>query len=570
MIESILLAPVLCFGGDVDPVQMVPENTFVFIECSDVHAAMKHFSESSIGKMMMDGASFQDQMKPMMADMASELKLKESDVDLPNQLVASLYVTFDEDLGIEVPAYFAAVSWDGNEELPKALFEDRMRTMALDANRVFEREQLRGREMIVVESAMELPDFDEAAMEMDFPVGDMGHIADSLSTQYIVRDGGRLMIASEPIALDNALRVIDGGSVKSLDDQDAFHGLKDMVPGGSADFEFMVLTGALAPLRDQALAGPGAMAMPIIQELFGEIGGYGVWMSMGTEGNVVEGGTNVLIEGEPRGLMKLLDVSRPAGSIPTYVPAEAISYTRVDFDFKNLIPTLKNVMSALPEAQAQQIEPMLLQFAPMMQSGLETLGPEVHVFTTPTQSEFEPTRQTVVIPTSNDEAINQMLGMFAPMMGLVPRDFNGETIYSDPLDEFNRMAVGVGSGSLLMGDIDGVEAVLRSSGKRDLPQLGRTDVARHVERSLPGGDFMLWGMIDLVKQAEAVQAMMAMMPMMLANADVDAGDVQDAMEEGLKRIDAKKLQEMLGPLWYYGKSTDRGFEIRAGILESNN
>ena len=79
---------------------------------------------------------------------------------------------------------------------------------------------------------------------------------------------------------------------------------------------------------------------------------------------------------------------------------------------------------------------------------------------------------------------------------------------------------------------------------------------------------MLWGMVDLVKQAEAIQGMLAMMPMLLANADVDPGELQDTMERGLAKVDADQIEAYFGPFWYYGQSTDKGFQIRAGVMNS--
>ena len=149
----------------------------------------------------------------------------------------------------------------------------------------FDREELRGREMIVIESALELPDMDAAADEMMLPLGDWGHLAESLSTQYMIRDGGRLMLASDPVALDDALRVIDGAANKSLADNANYQALEEMIPGGKADVKVMMLTEPFSPLSDQLFAGPAAAAMPIMQELFGSVGGFGVWMSMATEGN---------------------------------------------------------------------------------------------------------------------------------------------------------------------------------------------------------------------------------------------------------------------------------------------
>ena len=85
--------------------------------------------------------------------------------------------------------------------------------------------------------------------------------------------------------------------------------------------------------------------------------------------------------------MELVSLAKPMSDIPAYVSAEAVTYGRIDFDFKNLVPTIQQIIASLPEAQAAQIQPMLQMYAPMMQGSLETMGPEVHIFTTITDDD---------------------------------------------------------------------------------------------------------------------------------------------------------------------------------------
>ena len=342
----------------------------------------------------------------------------------------------------------------------------------------------------------------------------------------------------------------------------------DMAPDAEGGMSVRLMTGSLQPLVGPLLAGPMiAGVMPIVLELFGDVQGYAFHGGFTEGGDVTRGGVDILIDGDRRGLMKLVDVSRPVTEIPACVPDSAISYGRIDFDFKNLVPTLRGIIGSLPEAEAQQIEPMFEQFAPMVQGGVTTLGPEIHVFAVETDSPFSPTRTTMVIPTSDAESLQQLFGMMAPAMGMMPRDFNGETIYSDPLDEFSQQAIGIGAGSLIIGDSEGVEAVLRAAGQKDLPRMSETRAVREVTRALPAGDLLGWGLLDVSRMLAAQEAMMQMMPMMLdqAGLDMDAADLQDEMERMLE-MDGNEFKSAVGPGWWYMKSTDSGMVLRAGVM----
>jgi hypothetical protein len=575
MFDCTLLALALAstngVNADLRGQDIFPKSTFFVAQAQDFEGVLDRFGNSRMWKLMGEGESLKDWMNSLTEGMAREYDLDQSKVGLPEYMGFSAYVSFNEDLGIEVPAYMIYVDFGDHADMAKAIFEGRMEEMTADAAVRFDKEEMRGRDMVVFESDFEMPQLDEFVNDagMMLPVGgDMDFVNDSLSSIYMIRDEGRIMIGSEPIALDDALSIIDGGKLKVLADNDEYQALMDMIPEGSRDMNAMILTREIQPMIAPVIAGPmAAGVMPIVLELFGDVQGYGFWGDVATESNMMELGVGMLMDDERRGLMKLIDVSRPVAEVPAFVPASALSYGRIDFDFKNLVPTIREIIASLPEGDAQQIEPMFEQFAPMIGGGLSTLGPEIHVFSVETDSPFTPTRTTISIPTSDAESLEQVFAMMAPAAGLMPRDFNGETIYSDPLDEFSQMAVGIGAGNLVIGESEGVEAVLRSMGQKDLPKMESTDSVRSVTRNLPSGELMGWGVLD-AKQLATEQIMTALMPMMLEMTEQVTG-IDDQMDQIMK-MDAKDLADVMGPGWWYMKRTDSGTVFRAGVLEAGN
>jgi hypothetical protein len=556
MIQAFLLAGSLLgmpASSDVASEDIMPANSFMFFEADDLGGMLQRVSETPAGKMIFKGKTPNEMIQPMIAESLSDRGISIEEMRLPDHFSGGLYWTFDDDIGVEVPAWIARVGWKDDEAMAKAIFDE----IVSDLDDKADMEELRGRDMIVFESKLELPDMDAMMMEVSpLPMmGDTSHMNDAIRRVFVVRDGSELLMSSEPVALDDALKVMDGGKGKMLSGSEAFEMMGGMIPVEAADVTAVLLTANFAD-QMKAVVGPMmGMATPIVQAAFGDVVGYGFWMKAATDGNLLEYGSNIGMNGDPVGLMKLLSVEKPANAIPDYVSAEAISYGRIDFDFKNFVPTIQQVIAALPEGQAAQIQPMIQMYAPMMQGALETMGPEIHIFSTITDDEAFPTRMTMAIPTTDPESMNQLLSMFGPMMSMQPRDFKGDTVYSDPQSEFSRQAIGIGAGAVLIGDIDGVEAVLRSSGQSDLPKMSRSKFARRVMSSsgMPSGDLLTWGIFDTARMISDIKNL--------------EGGVAGNLAGMVDARQLKELSEAMGPGWMYGKRVDDGFQFHFGYLE---
>ena len=141
--------------------------------------------------------------------------------------------------------------------------------------------------------------------------------------------------------------------------------MEDMT-SGTPDLQVGLLTEPLGAFI-KPIAGPTfAAGMPFIRAIFEDITGWGFYGTVGRDGNVLASGQNISFNGGPQGIMKLLDVATPVGAIPRYIPEEAMSYGRMNFDFKNLVPTINEIIAGLPEAEAEQLQQATQMFGPML------------------------------------------------------------------------------------------------------------------------------------------------------------------------------------------------------------
>ena len=130
------------------------------------------------------------------------------------------------------------------------------------------------------------------------------------------------------------------------------------------------------------------------------------------------------------------------------------------------------------------------------------------------------------------------------------------------MDEFGTFAIGVGAGSLLIGDVNGVEAILRSAGQSDLPSLARSGVAREVQRRMPSGDLMSWAFWDMQK----IYGLMSTNPAFKDGSET--GPSLLGLQTGLMPdVELSELAERIGPQWSMGRSTKNGFEFRFGLMD---
>ena len=108
MIQAFLLAgSILCTpaADDVTSTDIMPENSFLFFEADDLSGMLERMSKTPAGKMLFKGKDPNEMLKPMIADSLSERGIELDDMRLPDHVAGALYWTFDDELGVEVPAW---------------------------------------------------------------------------------------------------------------------------------------------------------------------------------------------------------------------------------------------------------------------------------------------------------------------------------------------------------------------------------------------------------------------------------------------------------------------------------
>ena len=148
-------------NADLRGQDIFPKSTFLVAQAQNFEGVLDRFGNSRMWKLMGEGESLKDWMNSLTEGMAREYDLDQSKVGLPEYMGLSAYVSFNEDLGIEVPAYMIYVDFGDHTDMAKAVYDGRMNEMTADAATRFDKEEMRGRDMLVFESNFEMPQLDE-------------------------------------------------------------------------------------------------------------------------------------------------------------------------------------------------------------------------------------------------------------------------------------------------------------------------------------------------------------------------------------------------------------------------
>ena len=127
MIQAFLIAgSLLCTSGsgDLPSSDIMPEKSFVFFEADDLGGMLDRISKTAAGEIIFGGESPDEMIKPMIAESLSERGIELEDMRLPDHVALAIYWTFDDEIGVEVPAWIARVGWKDDEAMAKGVFEN--------------------------------------------------------------------------------------------------------------------------------------------------------------------------------------------------------------------------------------------------------------------------------------------------------------------------------------------------------------------------------------------------------------------------------------------------------------
>jgi hypothetical protein len=393
-----------------------------------------------------------------------------------------------------------------------------------------------------LDDALDLEEPDFAPMAPMPPLPGAEDVVGAFSELHYVRDGRRFMMSSSMGALRGALEVIDEDGHTRLTEHPDFQAARAQL--GPVDGYGVLLMRNLGRLLGGA-DPTFMMVQAMFQSLVGDIRALAFGVRFDGTAAIVEETFAVYMPGGTSGLTALLDTGTPRGDVPSFVGPEAIAYSRVNFEFSGVPGFLRAVGQANPML-GPQIDQLMFDHGATIEKLCSSMGPEVHsavMLTRPIN--LSSLKTLYAIQSSRPDQVEAVLAEHAPKVGMQPRDFVGNRIYSLDFDPFMAAAgmmpgdgdgfsIGFGGGYVMLGTTSMVEDALRSAGGADVPTLADDPAHERAIGALSETRVVAWGVIDVVDYVDFF---------------TDVGELtQRQMIEQVKQWDPEYAEEMLREL----------------------
>lgn len=558
---------------------IAPDTTYVIVSGDQLLQTVERWHKTPIqaflktapmAKVLGTDGGAQDAME----DRLKELGIPEGSVDWPTMGGMTLFTVHDEELDVEQSHALVYGDWGAKADGMAKLFDAVIAESVKKDGVTVEKEDIAGREVQVLNlqksDAKRNGRGGAMGVEMDLS------FAKNAEKVYFCRDGSRFLASTDSGGLEDALLALDGKRKAKLPEQSDFRGAMDQL--GETDISVVILTGPL----QKSIAGEGAgmlaMVQPVLQPLVGDVQAWTIGIGIDTPRGQIEVTSGIYVPGEKVGLWSLLGPSAPIEAPPPMIGPDAVAFGRVNVQLKNLMNLINSVVANLPEEQAQEIDGFLVNFGPVMSKGFEAMGPGIWTYETIRQPVTPESRVSGTIVTcTNPKAVVPMITQFGGTMGLEPRDFDGNTIFSA---DFLPMSIGVANGFMATGDSKLVEQAMRSMGQKDLPSVADNQAYKAAALAVGGEAVISWGYIDLPARWGFERELLEQFgedDSKLDNAVGKADDSSVAKRLGfkvpgnsndvLKTMDAAMVAKYFGSFVWSMKSDSKGFVTRAAVMQ---
>ena len=506
------------------------------------------------------------QMASEIEGAADEIGIEMSDLTCPDGTAGfALFPSMNEDTGLPGPGMLLVndlgESFEQGQQLIETLVEK-----AGDEGATVERIELAGRTVHVVTAPQMDEEMDEDMDgDMDDDWDDFGGmegfgpdpeamLAESMSTSHIAFDGTRLFVTSSLDALQGAFDAIDGKGQSSIDGRRDYQALSNKL--GDSDAWVMLLTRDIdSMMASLDPMGMSMMVKPMATQMVGSLGGVGMGLRFSGDRAMAEQTLAFYMPTGTAGLTDLLNQPAPRGELPSFVGADVVSYTHVNFEFGGIADAIQPVLA---------MAPMLMggmdpnggpppDIAGMIDQVTSCLGNEMHMMQTLTRPiAADSLKQVMAIECTNPQQLSAMVGELGMAIGLAPRDFMGHQIFGmDPQmaaamaqqlggPSVEPPALGFSGNQLFIGPTAAVEAALRATGDRDGAGAAGNEVFQRCDDLLTSDDVVAWGFADTTQMLEAQQIMM--------NAQMEElGQFMDPAEIEMAMGPALMMMELLTP-----------------------
>ena len=579
LVVSLVSPQAFAADGPMPIRAIAPDTTYVIVSADHLmqtverwhNTPMQAFLKTApMAKVLGTDGGAQDAME----DRLKELGIPEGSVDWPSVGGMTLFTVHDEELDVEQSHALVYGDWGAKADGMAKLFDAVIAESVKKDGVTVEKEDIAGREVQVL-------NMQKSGAKRNGRGGAMGvemdlSFAKNAEKVYYCRDGSRFLASTDAGGLEDALLALDGKRKAKLPEQSDFRGAMDQL--GETDISVVILTGPL----QKSIAGEGAgmlaMVQPVLQPLVGDVQAWTIGIGIDTPRGQIEVTSGIYVPGEKVGLWALLGPSAPIEAPPPMIGPDAVAFGRVNVQLKNLMNLINSVVANLPEEQAQEIDGFLVNFGPVMSKGFEAMGPSIWTYETIRQPVTPESRVTGTIVTcTNPKAVVPMITQFGGTMGLEPRDFDGNTIFSA---DFLPMSIGVANGFMATGDSKLVEQAMRSMGQKDLPSVADNQAYKAAALAVGGEAVISWGYIDLPARWGFERELLEQYgedDSKLDNAVGRADDSSVAKRLGfkvpgnandvLKTMDAAMVAKYVGSFVWSMKSDSKGFVTRAAVMQ---
>ena len=579
LVVSLVSPQAFAADGPMPIRAIAPDTTYVIVSGDQLLQTVERWHNTPIqaflktaqmAKVLGTDGGAQDAME----DRLKELGIPEGSIDWPSVGGMTLFTVHDEELDVEQSHALVYGDWGAKADGMAKLFDAVIAESVKKDGVTVEKEDIAGREVQVL-------NLQKADAKRNGRGGAMGvemdlSFAKNAEKVYFCRDGSRFLASTDSGGLEDALLALDGKRKAKLPEQSDFRGAMDQL--GETDISVVILTGPL----QKSIAGEGAgmlaMVQPVLQPLVGDVQAWTIGIGIDTPRGQIEVTSGIYVPGEKVGLWALLGPSAPIEPPPPMIGPDAVAFGRVNVQLKNLMNLINSVVANLPEEQAQEIDGFLVNFGPVMSKGFEAMGPGIWTYETIRQPVTPESRVTGTIVTcTNPKAVVPMITQFGGTMGLEPRDFDGNTIFSA---DFLPMSIGVANGFMATGDSKLVEQAMRSMGQKDLPSVADNQAYKAAALAVGGEAVISWGYIDLPARWGFERELLEQFgedDSKLDNAVGKADDSSVAKRLGfkvpgnandvLKTMDAAMVAKYFGSFVWSMKSDSKGFVTRAAVMQ---
>ncbi|MEM1165130.1 MAG: hypothetical protein AAGI30_02440 [Planctomycetota bacterium] len=557
--------------GDLTMADLAPANTAFIVAIDDMAEVRDRFGETPLAEWWNDPEVqewFEDGLDGLLQDLNESfesLELGGEDFAAPTGMVGlALWIAPEdgEDGAPKPHILFAADFGDEADTIDETLA--RVMEEGVDAGTLdVDEDDFDGQTIFTLST---IDDEDDGADEDDPFMAEweasQGESPFDYDAVYLSRVGSAFIYSSSLGDLEDAIERAKGDGDNALAGQDRY-------AEALGDFDEAHIYGAmineplyeLQAMLDEGLGEPDEFGMsvpkimPILDALgLSEVTSSAVGVTLDGDDGMLE--QDFLVRTPvKRGLLGVLAPPSQDFEPPAFITGDAASYSMLQVNFDEILPTLREVTNQIGPDEAAQLRQGLALAQGLVAPIFDQIGPEVYIIEQYDRPyTMESMKITVAIRAKDtDAALESIAQPLEGFVGLVPRDFQGNQIFDAPegFGPAGGIALGVGSGFVFIGTTESVESALRQAANPGGATLANEEKFEDAARVVPN-EGLAFSWSDTRQSLEFQQFVFEEM------GEFAAGPFAEFMPPKLEMI-----AELSGDTVTELRSTERGYEGRS-------